>query len=555
MSLITFIIPSIARSTLSRTLDSLLSLSCDDWNALIIFDGVENNLSEEYLNNAKFEFLQSTKVGKQFANGNGDIISSAGFVRNIGIRHATSDWIGFLDDDDVVYENYVQDLKNELEKKNDLDFILFRMNADKVVPAMNVDSIIKNEVGISFCVKRQFIETHNLLFRQNGVEDFTFAIDAVKFGAKILISKSVTYEVCSENRDKQRNRTVFVFRECEHENLDQDFAKNSGMGATDHVALSFVDYLSKFYTVKMCCPTKTRRYFDKVEFIPFSSYEQVCDEIVRIKPDVVIVVANPKLIYHKDYTFYHKTIFWQHNHPDEMKHFNIKQMILSKSIKIVLPSLEAANFCKNYYENDNQIFGIYNGIRKEFFVKKNVKKREFVIAYIGCLTKQKGLYEFLHAAKSLPQFKFEIFGSFDLYGKGTVDEDFKKVCEDIINSTTNITLQGAFSAQQLSERIQTVDLVIANPNVGNKETCCLSALEAMATGTPVIAGGNSIIDSIVSQGGIAYTDSLEKSILRLISDREKMKQMSESCLIYTKSFDWDSIALQWVDFLQKNMSF
>lgn len=38
---ITFIIPSINRETLSRTIDSLFKQSNPNWKAIIIFDGVK----------------------------------------------------------------------------------------------------------------------------------------------------------------------------------------------------------------------------------------------------------------------------------------------------------------------------------------------------------------------------------------------------------------------------------------------------------------------------------------------------------------------------------
>jgi len=347
---------------------------------------------------------------------------------------------------------------------------------------------------------------------------------------------------------------IFVFRETQHNDLTPEFAENNGMGGTDHVTLSFVEYLSEYCEVKLCCNTIERKYWNKVEFIPFQSHIQVCNEISNFQPNKVIVVGNPKLIYDKNYKFQDKTIFWQHNHPDEMRQFNIKVMLLDKGINIVLPSPEAAEYCKKHYGNYENIFGIYNGIRDEFFVKYNIERRNNVVAYVGCLTKQKGLWEFLAAAKQLPQYKFEIYGDFDLYGENTTDEQFKKDCKEIIERNSNISLMGKFSSKELTKHIQTVNLVIANPNVGNKETCCLSALEAMVTGTPVIVGGNAIIDPIVSRGGIPYKGNLADEIVKLISNREKMNNLGQTGLEFARTLNWNTIIKQWVEFLERNLN-
>ena len=39
--IITFIIPTIGRTTLTRTVNSLINQTNSEWNAIIIFDGIE----------------------------------------------------------------------------------------------------------------------------------------------------------------------------------------------------------------------------------------------------------------------------------------------------------------------------------------------------------------------------------------------------------------------------------------------------------------------------------------------------------------------------------
>jgi glycosyltransferase involved in cell wall biosynthesis len=44
LPLLTFIIPTIGRPTLKRTINSLQQLTNKNWNAIVIFDGISPNL-------------------------------------------------------------------------------------------------------------------------------------------------------------------------------------------------------------------------------------------------------------------------------------------------------------------------------------------------------------------------------------------------------------------------------------------------------------------------------------------------------------------------------
>lgn len=197
MSYITFIIPTLGRQTLSRTIDSIYLQKSNDWKAIIIFDGIKNNLSGKYANDKRIIILEKPKTG--FINSRN--ISFAGEVRNYAFDLVDTKWIGFIDDDDVILPNYIEELKKEDDEKK--DFILFRMNYDKVVPKIGINTIIHNEAGISFVVKNEIVKKHNLRFKNDGSEDFHFLKNMENLGLKYIVSEAITYEVCEFNRDKK----------------------------------------------------------------------------------------------------------------------------------------------------------------------------------------------------------------------------------------------------------------------------------------------------------------------------------------------------------------
>jgi hypothetical protein len=197
MKFISFIIPTIGRETLQRTVNSLLRQTDNDWNAIIIFDGVEPNLQ---INDERLIIEKIDKLGKIYKHAKYGNISNAGFVRNTGFEFVDSEWIGFVDDDDIIYEDYVEKLKQEVD---DFDLILFRMNANKIIPALEINTIKPGEVGISFAINTEKLKKNNLKFFNGGNEDYDFFKNAIEKGLKYKISKYIVYEVCRDHPEKK----------------------------------------------------------------------------------------------------------------------------------------------------------------------------------------------------------------------------------------------------------------------------------------------------------------------------------------------------------------
>jgi glycosyltransferase involved in cell wall biosynthesis len=184
MAEITFIIPSIGRPTLPRSIDSLKKLNINNWKAIIIFDGIDPTIEEK---DSRITMLKIPKTG--FKN-------CAGNVRNYGISKATTDWVAFLDDDDVITRDYLDKFYEELEKNTMLDVIIFRMRMmKKILPSPSVNIFRKCEVGISFCLKKSIFTEENFWFVPSNVEDFELLDILRKNNKNITISQHVTYIV------------------------------------------------------------------------------------------------------------------------------------------------------------------------------------------------------------------------------------------------------------------------------------------------------------------------------------------------------------------------
>ena len=181
---ITFIIPSINRPTLKRSIDSLLSQTNPNWKCVIIYDGVEGS----YFEDTRIKTITIEKTGVMSVSSHGQ----SGLVRNSGLVLCDTNWIGFLDDDDTLHPDYVNLL---FEKYSDYDFVVWRMKeySGKVIPRFDYEDLDFGNIGISFCYKNKF---DNLIFDNNrDGEDFDFITKLKKLSSNYIITPEIYYNI------------------------------------------------------------------------------------------------------------------------------------------------------------------------------------------------------------------------------------------------------------------------------------------------------------------------------------------------------------------------
>lgn len=144
---ITFIIPTIGRTSLINTIASLINQTVPYWKAIIVFDGIEPTIQ---LKDPRIKCIEIRKSGEGH--------NSAGNVRNEGIKWVNTEWVGLLDDDDIISSRYVETFLNETTDFPEMDAIVFRMYQeiekgvliDRILPELDTDSLYHQHVGISF---------------------------------------------------------------------------------------------------------------------------------------------------------------------------------------------------------------------------------------------------------------------------------------------------------------------------------------------------------------------------------------------------------------------
>jgi hypothetical protein len=199
------VIPSIGRPSIKNTIQSLIDLHSNNWNAIIVFDGVDKE-SVDYPHDERIKEYSIEKVSKLGVN-------HAGNVRNYGIKQVeTSEWIGFVDDDDSLGRDYIDNLKSESKDYPDADCVVFRgfySFWNTTLPQSDSKFLLSRSVGITFAAKKKVFDTHK--FVPGSEEDYNFLQELDK-EYNILLSPFLNYFVRSLPFDdvhfKNRSRVL-----------------------------------------------------------------------------------------------------------------------------------------------------------------------------------------------------------------------------------------------------------------------------------------------------------------------------------------------------------
>lgn len=209
--MIDFVIPSMGRSTLIKTLSSIQNQQFlfgkdQNWNVYVGFDGLEEGDVDPRIKieNKKFKYFYfKDKVGRVGEYG----IGNAGLVRNeiISKLESSNEWIGFVDDDDTISPYYIDSLSIEVEKSQSfesskpIDVVIFRMRTDmsskNIIPPLGLDQLVEDKVGISFCVNKKFLRKSGVKFINDIREDYKFLMSLKEAGANIVFSPYIVYNV------------------------------------------------------------------------------------------------------------------------------------------------------------------------------------------------------------------------------------------------------------------------------------------------------------------------------------------------------------------------
>jgi|GEM_PF-382481 glycosyltransferase involved in cell wall biosynthesis len=208
---VSVIIPTYnAGSIIEKTIKSLINQSFKDFEIIFVDDNSSDNTVNIIRNTLSDRDISYTIIENEKSLG-------ASGSRNIGLRNVSGKYIIFVDDDDYLDKDHIQNLYNGIYQNNaDFGFTkLMKVDADNNYLSSNqlyeeienldlisVHDFLKLEflMRISFnfvqlIYPTRIIKDYNILFDEDSVygEDTEFAIKALIHGKSIGISKDFTY--------------------------------------------------------------------------------------------------------------------------------------------------------------------------------------------------------------------------------------------------------------------------------------------------------------------------------------------------------------------------
>ena len=192
---ITFITPTIGRTSLINTIKSVINQTCSNWKYIIVFDGIKiaAKFNELIKTDSRISSIIIEKTGRK---------NYGGKVRNRGIEKVDTEWIGFVDDDDIISPKYVEYMNEYIDKYPTVKCIIYRMLSNnitrgiknQVLPSPATTNFNCCDVGISFCYKLELFK-EGLIFEPSHTEDFIL-LDKIRNSKYfIILSNYIGYYV------------------------------------------------------------------------------------------------------------------------------------------------------------------------------------------------------------------------------------------------------------------------------------------------------------------------------------------------------------------------
>ena len=236
----------------------------------------------------------------------------------------------------------------------------------------------------------------------------------------------------------------------------------------------------------------------------------------------------------------------QPKHPSP--HMEIRQKrFMETADAIISPSnWQATVLLQQYPAALSKLYVVPNGVTPLSVFTLNGLRRKEQLLFAGRLVRQKGVAEAISAIADLKNMERRV--RLDIIGKGT--SNYVKYLQTLsrrLHVSSHVRFLGQCSHQTVLRRMQSAGAVIMP---SRNESFGLVALEAMATGTPLVstrAGGlrdfvdgdtAAIIESSTS-------DAISKAVAQVWLQKERTRKRQRAAFERSLHYTWDIVASQY----------
>lgn len=220
---------------IGATLDSIINQNFDGFEVIVIDDGSSDN-SLEIIN----EKLKTSDIPNTVFHQENQGVSAA---RNRGIELSKGDYLVFVDADDYVMPNHLQELYNgktdfsliQMVKKDGNDISKPHVYTQEFISTKEfIEMELKMEIPFNFVqlmYKSDIIKNNSIKFCEDYIygEDTYFALIALSYGDMIAVSNEVTYHYIQHSSSAIRTSEFRRFDIVEIFEQLADFYQNQGL--------------------------------------------------------------------------------------------------------------------------------------------------------------------------------------------------------------------------------------------------------------------------------------------------------------------------------------
>jgi glycosyltransferase involved in cell wall biosynthesis len=204
---------------------------------------------------------------------------------------------------------------------------------------------------------------------------------------------------------------------------------------------------------------------------------------------------------------------------------------MSRAEKIIVSSYDYANhsrvlpYFKNKWDEIHPVSPLYEKMIYDRIKDKNIAEQEIRIGFCGRIVEEKGVDVLLKAAplvkKKLPNVRFLIAGDYkDVAGGST----FEKMKREIGWDPSYVDFLGKMKVEDLIKFYNSLDILVL-PSINSLEAFGMVQVEAMLSGTPVIATDLPGVRGIVTKTGMGEivdpgdVNAIAESIINVIENK------------------------------------
>jgi phosphatidylinositol alpha-mannosyltransferase len=193
---------------------------------------------------------------------------------------------------------------------------------------------------------------------------------------------------------------------------------------------------------------------------------------------------------------------------------------------------------------DKEVFDVPNGVHVASYTR-STKRDPVTIVFIGRLEKRKGakylIQAFAEVKTQMPEAKLIIAGD------GPIREKLEFLTEQL--ELSDVSFEGYVSEERKLELLQRATIASYPAIYG--ESFGIVLLEALATGTPLVAGNNPGYSSVLRERGrLCLVDpkntyEFSSRLILLLQDPTLREMLSEWGIEYVKQFDYSKIVTKY----------